>query len=162
MIHHCGVSLSKQQTAGLLICHTAQARPNYVHTNSRDTSNLLAMFSHSLSTVPHSEPVCTCPKDFNTWRTCWAAKCSCERVGSRKPTVAQPTATNLHWRRYPVWLPNTSPTTIPPTGEKLLHPICICAWRVGVWVSKFECLSSPPRCVSTHTQLALCCQWQNN
>ena len=58
-----------------------------------------------------------------------------------------PTGGDLHWRRY--W--HTSYTFIPPPGEELLCSICLCAWGVGVWVSKFECLPSPPRCVSTHT-----------
>ena len=61
---------------------------------------------------------------------------------------------DLHWWRY--W--HTSHTS-PNCGE-LLCTICVCTWRVGVWVSTFECLPSPPRCDSTHTQLALCRQWQ--
>ena len=66
------------------------------------------------------------------------------------------TVCDLHWWRY--W--HTSPTFIPPPGGELLCFICVCTWKVGVWVSKFECLPSPPRCVSTHTQLVQCRQWQ--
>ena len=67
-----------------------------------------------------------------------------------------PTGGGLHWRRYG----HTSYTFIPPPGGELLCYICVCAWRVGVWVSTCERLPSPPRCISTHTQLELCCQWQ--
>ena len=67
-----------------------------------------------------------------------------------------------HWRRSWHWFSNTSYTFISPTGEELLCFICVCAWAVGVRVSTRECLPSPSRCVSTHTWLALCCQWQDH
>ena len=89
-----------------------------------------------------------CSTDVSTWRKHWAAKWSHERAWSETGG-------------YSLWLSNTSHTSLPPPGGELLCSICVCAWRVGVWVSKFECLPSPPRCLSTHTQLVLCRQWQN-
>ena len=97
----------------------------------------------------------TFPKNVSTWRTHWAVKWSHESVGSEtggELSAAEQTTINFHWWRHWSWFPDTS---IPPTGGELLCPICISVWRVGVWVSTFECLPSPPRCVSTHTQLAL-------
>ena len=73
------------------------------------------------------------------------------------------TTPNSHWklarkyicRRLSCGSLVSSATDIPSPGGELLCTICVCTWKVGVWVSKFVCLPSPPRCVSTHTQLVL-------